>query len=312
MFTLAIHGGAGLTYKGSLSAERETACEASLRRVLALGAEILQAGGSALDAVEAAVVALEDDPLFNAGRGAVLANDGTVELDAAIMDGISRRAGAVAGAKTVRNPIRLARAVMEGTPHVMLVGEGADRYAVERGLPTEPLSYFVVPERLEQLERARTAHRFSLAADPSDGQPQKDRDVYGTVGAVACDQHGHLAVATSTGGMTNKRPGRVGDSPIVGAGTYAWDATVAVSGTGHGEPFVRLGVAHRVSALVELLGLDVAAAAERVIHQDLLELGGRGGLIAVDRQGGFAMPFNTAGMFRGVVRQGTSPEVAIW
>jgi beta-aspartyl-peptidase (threonine type) len=308
MFTLAIHGGAGLTYKGSLSVERETACEASLRRVLALGAEILRAGGSALDAVEAAVVALEDDPLFNAGRGAVLANDGTVELDAAIMDGSTRKAGAIAGSRTVRNPIRLARAVMEGTPHVMLVGEGADRYAVERGLPTEPLSYFVVPERVAQLERARAAHQFSLASP----QPDKDRDVYGTVGAVALDQHGHLAVATSTGGMTNKRPGRVGDSPIVGAGTYAWDETVAVSGTGHGEPFVRLGVAHRVSALVELLGLDVAAAAERVIHQDLPLLGGRGGLVAVDRRGGFAMPFNTAGMFRGVVRDGSSPEVAIW
>jgi L-asparaginase / beta-aspartyl-peptidase len=307
MFTLAIHGGAGLTYKGSLSTEREAACEASLRWVLALGAEILQAGGSALDAVEAAVAALEDDPLFNAGRGAVLANDGTVELDAAIMDGSSRRAGSVAGARTPRNPIRLARAVMEGTPHV-LVGEGADRYAAERGLPREPLSYFVVPERVEQLERARAAHRFSLAS----AQPEKDRDVYGTVGAVACDQHGHLAVATSTGGMTNKRPGRVGDSPIIGAGTYAWDETVAVSGTGHGEPFVRLGVAHRVSALVEMLGLDVAAAAERVIHQDLAALGGQGGLIAVDRKGGFAMPFNTAGMFRGVVRDGVPPEVAIW
>jgi beta-aspartyl-peptidase (threonine type) len=228
------------------------------------------------------------------------------------MDGSSRRAGAVAGARTVRNPIRLARAVMEGTPHVMLAGEGADQYAVERGLPTEPLSYFVVQERLDQLERARAAHRFSLAADPPDGQPQKDRDVYGTVGAVARDQHGHLAVATSTGGMTNKRSGRVGDSPIVGAGTYAWDETVAVSGTGHGEPFVRLGVAGRVSALVELLGLSVAEAAERVIHQDLLALEGRGGLIAVDRTGAFAMPFNTAGMFRGVVQEGASPIVAIW
>jgi beta-aspartyl-peptidase (threonine type) len=259
---------------------------------------VLERGGSALDAVEAAVCALEDDPLFNAGRGAVLAADGTIEHDASVMDGRTRGAGAISGSRTVRNPVKLARAVMEHTPHVMIIGEGAERLADERKLERVERSWFVTPERVEQLRAAKAAE-------------ERKPDVYGTVGAVACDAHGHLAAATSTGGMVNKRPGRVGDSPVIGAGTYAWDATCAVSGTGHGEPFIRLGVAGRVSALMELGGLSLVEAANRVIHQDLLPLEGEGGLIAVDAHGNVALPFNTGGMFRGY-RRGDERFVGIW
>lgn len=308
MYALAIHGGAGLTRKGALSPERESAALSSLNQILSLGQRLLEQGASALDVVEACVVALEDDPLFNAGRGAVLTSEGSVELDAAIMEGSRRLAGAVASVRTPRNPIRLARAVLEHTPHVLLAGPGADRYAEEVGLVLAGPEHFVTPERVSQLRDAKEAGKYGLGSAPEG----KDKDVYGTVGAVACDTHGHVAAATSTGGMTNKRPGRVGDSPLIGAGTYAWDETAAVSGTGHGEPFIRLGVAGRVSALVELLGLPLADAADRVIHKDLPTLSGRGGLIAVDRRGNLALPFNTAGMFRGWVRGGELPQVAIW
>lgn len=308
MYALAIHGGAGLTRKGALSPERESSATSSLSQILSLGQSMLEQGALALDVVEACVVALEDDPLFNAGRGAVLASDGSVELDAAIMEGERRLAGAVASVRTPRNPIRLARAVLERTPHVLLAGPGADRYAEEVGLVLAGPDHFVTPERLRQLREAQEAGKYGLSSAPEG----KDKDVYGTVGAVACDKSGHVAAATSTGGMTNKRPGRVGDSPLIGAGTYAWDETAAVSGTGHGEPFIRLGVAGRVSALMELLGLPLQEAAERVIHRDLAPLSGRGGLIAVDRRGNLALPFNTAGMFRGWVRGGESPQVAIW
>jgi L-asparaginase / beta-aspartyl-peptidase len=303
-FALAVHGGAGLIRAESLSPTREASCRAALERALRAGEQILAGGGHALDAAVAAVVVLEDDPVFNAGRGAVLASDGSVELDAAVMDGRDRSAGAIAAVKTPQNPILLARAVMEHTPHVFLAGGGADVLAAELGLSLASRAWFVTPEREAQLARA------SGVSLDHDGPTQ--RDVYGTVGAVAADRQGHVAAATSTGGMTNKRPGRVGDTPVLGAGTYAWDRTAAVSGTGHGEPFVRLGVAHRVSALMELAGLELEAAAERVIHRDLPELGGRGGLIAVDARGRVAMPFNTAGMFRAAVQEGQAPIVAIW
>lgn len=300
-YVLVVHGGAGLLRRASLTPEREAACRAGLEAALAQGERVLSVGGSALDAVEAAVIVLEDDPVFNAARGAVLASDGGVELDAAVMDGRTRRAGAIAGARTPRNPIRLARAVMEHTPHVLLGGAGADAFASELALPTELQDYFRTPERIAQLENVRKPP--PVAPEP---------DVYGTVGAVACDRDGHVAAATSTGGTTNKRPGRVGDTPILGAGTFAWDRTCAVSGTGHGEPFVRLGVAQRVSAWMELGGLDLETAAERVIQREILELEGRGGLIAVDASGRIATPFNTGGMFRGSVREGEGPQVAIW
>jgi len=300
---LALHGGAGLIRRESLSATREAACRASLRAALEAGWAVLERGASAIDAVEATVIALEDDPLFNAGHGAVLAAGGGVELDAAIMCGRTRLAGAVTGATIPRNPVRAARAVMEHTPHVLLCGHGADAFVRERGLPTADLAWFRTAERLEQYREVAARGGFTL--------DHGGRDVYGTVGAVACDAHGHLAAATSTGGMVNKRPGRVGDTPIVGAGTYAWDDTCAVSGTGHGEPFVRLGVAGRVSALMELTGADITCAAHRTIHQDLATVHGQGGLIAVDRDGRICMPFNTGGMFR-AARSIAGEIVEIW
>lgn len=305
-WALAIHGGAGLVRRDVLTGEREQRCLRTLSAALEVGRAVLEGGGSALDAVQATVVHLEDDPVFNAGRGSVLTAAGRVEMDAAIADGHGRRAGAVAGITTVRNAIVLAREVMDHTPHVMLIGEGAEAFGRERGLETVDPSWLVVEERVEQLERAKAADRFEL------DHGSDDKDVYGTVGAVACDVHGHLATATSTGGMINKRPGRVGDSPIIGAGTFADDATCAVGGTGHGEPFIRLGVGARVSALMELAGLSLADATHRVIFEELPTLGGQGGLIAVDRHGNLALPFNTAGMFRGWMRQGGEPSVAIW
>ncbi|MCA9490774.1 MAG: isoaspartyl peptidase/L-asparaginase [Myxococcales bacterium] len=305
-WALAIHGGAGLVRRDALTGGREERCLATLNAALAVGRSVLERGGSALEAVQAAVVHLEDDPVFNAGRGSVLTATGTVEMDAAIADGRGRRAGAVAGITTVRNAILLAREVMDHTPHVMLIGQGAEDFARQRGLQTVDPAWFVVEERIEQLERARAADRFEL------DHGSEDKDVYGTVGAVACDADGHVATATSTGGMNNKRPGRVGDSPIIGAGTFADDATCAVGGTGHGEPFIRLGVGARVAALMELAGLSLEEAARRVIVDELPKLGGQGGLIAVDRHGNVALPFNTAGMFRGWVQQGGEPTVAIW
>jgi beta-aspartyl-peptidase (threonine type) len=305
-YTIAVHGGAGLIRRHSLTPEREEACREGLRAALAAGSAVLSTGGSALDAVVAAVVALEENPLFNAGRGAVLAADGSIELDAAIMDGRTRAGGAVAGVRTVRNPVLLARAVAERTPHVLLVGEGAESFAGEIGLERVDPDWFRTPERVEQLEQARAEERVSL--DHGGGSV----DVYGTVGAVACDAHGHVAAATSTGGMVNKRAGRVGDTPILGAGTFAWDHTCAVSGTGHGEPFVKLGAAARVSARMELEGRTLDEAARLVMHADLPELRGEGGLIAVDARGEVVLVFNSAGMFRGFVRDGGPPQVDIW
>ncbi len=305
MWALAVHGGAGLLRRDVLTGAREERCRRALSEALAAGAPVLSAGGDALVAALGAVVVLVDDPVFNAGKGAVLTSAGGVELDAAVMDGRGMRAGGVAGVRTVKNPILLARAVMDHTPHVLLVGEGADLFARERGLALVEPSYFLVDERLEQLEQAKAKDRVEL----DHGSAHKD--VYGTVGAVARDASGHLATATSTGGMVNKRPGRVGDSPLVGAGTYA-DATCAVGGTGHGEPFIRRGVGARVAALMELSGLSLEAAARRVIFEELPRIDGQGGLIAVDRDGNVVAPFNTAGMFRGWVREGEEPTVAIW
>jgi len=303
---LVVHGGAGLVRRDSLSTEREERCRAGLLRAVEAGRLVLEDGGSALDAAVASVVVLEDDPVFNAGRGAVLGSGGRVELDAAVMDGRGRRAGAIGGATVPRNPIALARAVMDQTPHVLLVGEGADALAREVGLELADRSWFVTRERLQQYTEVAAAGGFQLDHG-GDG-----KDVYGTVGATACDGLGGVAAATSTGGMVNKRSGRLGDSPVIGAGTFAWDATCAVSGTGHGEPFLRLGVAGRVSARMEMLGEGLSEAAQRVIHEDLDALSGLGGLIAVDGQGRVAMPFNTGGMFRAWWRQSGGAGTAIW
>lgn len=299
---LAIHGGAGSFARDSLTAEREAAYAAALRAALVEGFDLLENGGSAVDAVEAAVRGLENEPLFNAGRGAVFSHDGINELDAAIMDGASRAAGAVAALRHVRNPVSLARLVMERSPHVLLVGAGAEEFALERGVELCPRSWFHTDARYGQLLRAR-------AGDPSVAD---QLDYYGTVGAVALDGLGNLAAATSTGGMTNKRWGRIGDSPIIGAGTYAANCSCAVSATGHGEYLLRGTVARDVAARMEFLGESVTVAARAVIGDRLTGLGGEGGLVALDTTGEVAFAYNTRAMFRGVIDSRGRLETALF
>ena len=291
-FALAIHGGAGAPSR-TLDLARRRAYVRSLAGVLREGCDALGRGGSSLDVVERIVRTLEDDPQFNAGRGAVFTREGRHELDASIMDGRELRAGAVAGVTTVRNPIALARAVMERTPHVLLAGDGAEAFAREVGMQPVPNEWFSTEARRESLRRA------------IDAEPE-----HGTVGAVALDRDGNLAAATSTGGLTAKRWGRIGDSPIVGAGTYADNRTCAVSGTGTGEEFIRHAVAHSVSARMQLAGETVQQAAEAVVHGTLRE--GDGGVIAVSNRGDIAIVFNTDGMFRGACDAGGRFEVRIW
>jgi beta-aspartyl-peptidase (threonine type) len=298
-FGLVIHGGAGTVQRAALSPELERDYHATLARAVEAGYAILARGGTSLDAVQAAVVLLEDSPLFNAGKGAVLTSDGKVELDASIMDGRTRAAGAVTGVTRIKNPVLLARVVMEQSPHVLFQGEGAEKFAQQQGFKLVRNSYFITPRRVEELkkaqaaEKARTKKPHEARRAPSSG----DEVGFGTVGAVALDQHGNLAAATSTGGRTNKRPGRVGDTPIIGAGTFADNATCAVSGTGHGEYFMRTVAAHDVAALMAYRKLDVEAATKEVLRK-IEQLGGTGGLIAMDREGRIALPFNTAGMYR--------------
>src|SRR6266480_4806978 len=286
---IAIHGGAGVIDPARMTPERAASYRAGLAAALDAGYAILERGGSSLDAVTAAVRTMEDDPQFNAGRGAVLNHEGDAELDAAIMDGHGPRAGAVAGVRHVRNPVELARLVMEKSPHVLLVAAGAEEFALEQGVVLVPRGYFRTAARVRELEEARQAEALKAAAPGAAG----------TVGAVALDRAGHLAAATSTGGLTNKHRGRVGDSPLVGAGTYADDASCAVSGTGQGEFFIRQVVAFDICALVQYRHLRLAQAVHEVIHEKLRRTGGEGGVIAVDRYGNIAMDFNSVGMFRG-------------
>ena len=290
---LVIHGGAGVLRREDMTTELDRKLRAGLEAALEAGATILAGGGSALDAVEAAARALEDDPQFNAGRGSVLTYDGTTELDAAIMDGSTRDAGAVTGVGNTRNPISLARAVMEKSPHVFLGGKGADGFAVEQGLEQAPPGYFDIPERRRQLEelKANDADWFDIDMK------------YGTIGAVALDVHGHVAAATSTGGITGKRWGRIGDSPLIGAGTWADDRSCAVSATGAGEYFIRVGVAHEIAARIRYLGEDAQTAADAVLGE-VDELGGHGGVIVVTAKGEAIWSFNSEGMYRGLA----SPE----
>lgn len=287
---IAIHGGAGVIDAAKMTPQRAASFRAGLAAALDAGYAILEHGGSSLDAVTAAVRIMEDDPQFNAGRGAVLNHEGDAELDAAIMDGHGPRAGAVAGVRHVRNPVELARLVMEKSPHVLLVAEGAEEFALEQGVVLVPRGYFRTEARARELDEARQTEAEQLKAVAPGAS--------GTVGAVALDRAGHLAAATSTGGLTNKYRGRVGDSPIVGAGTYADDASCAVSGTGQGEFFIRQVVAYDVCALVQYRQLTLAQAVREVI-QKLRRTGGEGGVIAVDRSGNIAMDFNSVGMFRG-------------
>ncbi len=302
-FVLAIHGGAGVIAPDQLSIDDAASIHADLRAALDAGERILAAGGNALDAVQAAVVALEESPRFNAGKGAVYTCEGAHELDASLMEGQTRRAGAVAGVRTVRNPIQLARAVMEHSPHVLLIGEGAERFADTRpDIARVDNAWFDTDTRHVQLLQEQAREREAQAVSLKGAY-------FGTVGAVALDVHGHLAAATSTGGMTNKRYGRVGDSPLIGAGNWA-DDRVAVSGTGWGEFFIRCAVAHDIAARVAYGGASLEDSAEAVILQAVPALGGDGGAIAVDAQGNIALPFNTSGMYRGWIardgRRGTA------
>ena len=310
---LAIHGGAGVVRAG-LSPEDQAAARAGLERALLAGHAKLQAGAPALDAVIAAITVLEDDPAFNAGHGAVFTHEGRNELDASLMDGRDGNAGAVAGVTRVRNPILLARAVMEHSPHVMLVGSGAETFAEGQGIEMVDPGYFRTERRWEQLQRAlqQEQEQAAAAAAARTGATPPGKAYAGTVGALALDAQGRLAAGTSTGGMTNKRWGRVGDSPLVGAGTYADDRTCAVSATGHGEYFIRLAVAHDVSARMMYAGESVQEAAAAVIHERLADLGGTGGVIAMDAAGHVAMPFNTPGMFRGTITADGTVTIEIY
>jgi beta-aspartyl-peptidase (threonine type) len=302
MIAIAIHGGAGTIARDEMTADQETAYRTGLESALDAGYTVLAAGGSALDAVTAAVRVLEDNPLFNAGRGAVLTHDGRAELDASIMDGEFMRAGAVTGLQHVRNPIDLARAVMEKSAHVMLAGTGAEEFALEQNFTLVPNEYFRTQARRDQLDKA-------LRGDLT---PLNELSALGTVGAVALDARGNLAAATSTGGMTNKRYGRIGDSPIIGAGTYANNAACAVSATGHGEYFIRSVVAHDICALVEYRNWDLQRAVTEVVHRKLRQRGGEGGVVAIDPRGNVAMEFNSEGMFRGMRNSRGERRVAIY
>ena len=306
MIGIAIHGGAGVIDRAQMTSERESSYRSGLSLALDTGYSVLERGGSSLDAVTEAVRLLEDDPQFNAGRGAVLTHEGEAELDAAIMDGAGPRAGAVAGIRHVRNPIGLARLVMDQSAHVMLIGEGAEKLARERGLELVPNSYFRTPYREQELQRALRRELLNEQGAPAAGT------ITGTVGAVAIDRGGNLAAATSTGGMTNKRYGRVGDSPIIGAGTYANNESCAVSATGSGEFFIRSVVAHDIHALVQYKQLSLEEAAREVVQVKLKRLGGEGGIIAVDRNGRIVLEFNSEGMFRGARDSGGRREIGIY
>lgn len=305
-FSIAIHGGAGTLVKGLMTLELETEYKTALKKARDKGYEILKRGGSALDAVEVAVRLLEDSPLFNAGKGAVFTAEGTHEMDAAIMDGKTIEAGAVSLITGIKNPVSLARDVMEKSYHVFLAGEGAMQFAKGEGYEVESPEYFYDEIRYKQWQGIKDSDSFQL-----DHSVKKDGK-FGTVGAVACDANGNIAAGTSTGGMTNKKWGRVGDSPMIGAGNYANNKTCAISCTGSGEFFIRGVVAYDVSCLMEHKGMSLKAAAEEVIHKRILDIGGDGGLIAVDAQGNIAMPFNTEGMYRAFKTSDGKEEISIY
>lgn len=291
-YAIAIHGGAGTILRSSMTAERESGYKKALESAVIAGDMILSSGGNALDAVEAAIQKLEDDPNFNAGRGAVFTHEGKNEMDASIMEGTTLMAGAVAGVTNIKNPISLARAVMERSEHVFLSGSGAVEFAHQMNLKFEPDDYFFVQMRYDQLLQAKETNTIIL--DHSKNGDKK----FGTVGAVALDLNGNLAAGTSTGGMTNKKHGRIGDTPVIGAGTYANNTTCAISCTGHGEFFIRAVVAYDISCLMEYKGLSLKEACNIVVMQKLVKIGGEGGLIALDAKGNIELPFNSEGMYR--------------
>lgn len=310
---LAIHGGAGTLLRSKMSPDMEQQYRSELRGILLAGEQMLAAGASAMDVVCEAVRRLEECPLFNAGKGAVYTADERHELDASVMDGRNLAAGAVAGVSRVRNPVLAARAVMERGEHLLFIGAAAEAYVSKLGMEMVEPAWFGTPQRLEQLRRARAEAAGALL--DHDGQaatPIDEGKKFGTVGAVALDAAGHLAAATSTGGMTNKLAGRVGDSPLIGAGCYASGDSCAVSCTGTGEAFIRVAAAREVGALMEYAGLSLDEAARRVVFEKLGRVHGQGGLIAVSRDGAVSLPFNTEGMYRGSVRAGEQPSVAIY
>ena len=316
-FVLVIHGGAGTITRQNRTEQNERAYKLSLEKALRAGYEILNSGGSSLDAVEATVKILEDNPLFNAGKGAVFTHEGKIELDAAIMNGKNLAAGSMAGVTIIKNPVSGARAVMEKSGHVMLIGKGAEAFAAEQGLDIVDPSYFYTQSRWDSLQNLikqdSIKNKINKVNTKTVGEEAKNNDSkFGTVGAVALDIQGNLAAATSTGGMSNKKYGRVGDVPIIGAGTYANNATCAISCTGWGEFFIRLVVAKSVSDLMEYKNLSLQKAAEEMIMKKVPQLGGDGGLIAVDKKGNIAMPFNTAGMYRGYIRSDGKAVVRIY
>ncbi len=305
--TLVIHGGTGTIPRASMSAEMEQAYIGIIKHALEQGYGTLERGGSSLDAVVETIRILEDSPLFNAGKGAVFTHEGKNELDASIMDGRTLAAGAVACVTTIKNPIEAAMAVMTQSPHVMLSGEGAEKFAVEKGLKMVDPAYFYTEWRYKSLQEA-------LKEEDGDSfnKTAVKKYQYGTVGVVALDLQGNLAAGTSTGGMTNKKYGRIGDSPIIGAGTYADNQSCAVSSTGHGEYFIRKVVAYDIAARIKYSGMSVQEACERVIYDELPAIGGSGGIIALDRKGNYCMVFNTEGMYRAARQKGKEPEILIY
>lgn len=299
-YAMVIHGGAGVMDQKNMTAEQQQDYILVLNRVLTIGDSVLAHGGTSMDAVENAIVIMENSPLFNAGKGAVFTHDGTVELDASVMDGKSLKAGAIAAVRDIKNPIRVARAVMEKSEHVLLNGAGASQFAKEQGFQSVDNSYFYTEKRRKQLDELLKKEREAGV-----------NDKHGTVGCVALDKYGNIAAGTSTGGMTNKRWGRIGDSPIIGAGTYASNQTGGFSGTGHGEYYIRLGFTRDISAMMEYKNLSVQEACRAEIDK-LTQLGGTGGVIGLDRKGNVAMEFNTSGMFRGYIKSTGEKQILIF
>ncbi|MDP1800925.1 MAG: isoaspartyl peptidase/L-asparaginase [Bacteroidota bacterium] len=304
-FALAIHGGAGTILRSSMTAEKEMAYKKALEDAMIAGEGLLVKGGRSMDAIEAAIRSLENNPLFNAGKGAVFTNEGKHEMDASIMNGKDLMAGAVAGVQNIKNPISLARAVMEKSEHVFMAGLGAQEFAKKINAEFMPDDYFFVQQRYDQLQEAKKEDKMIL--DHTDKEKK-----FGTVGAVAIDQHGNLAAGTSTGGMTNKKHGRVGDTPVIGSGTYANNKTCAISCTGHGEFFLRAVVAYDISCLIEYKGLSLKKACDIVVMDKLVKIGGEGGLIALDAKGNIELPFNSEGMYRASKKEGEDLFIGIY
>ncbi len=311
-YTLVVHGGAGTILKADMTPELEKAYQEGLNEALNAGYAVLEEGGSSVNAVKAALVVMEDNMLFNAGRGSVFTKKGVQEMDAAIMDGKNLEAGAVSGVRNVRNPIELATEIMRHSNHVFLSGKGANDFAIKQGIKLEPDEFFFSQFRYDQWKQIRDSDNYSLDHTHQQLEELMRDKKFGTVGAVACDKNGDIAAATSTGGMTNKKYGRIGDSPIIGSGTYANNKTCAISCTGHGEIFIRSVAAYDVSALMEYTGIDLAAAMKEVVQNKLVSLKGEGGMIGVDNKGNYCMEFNSAGMYRAVRSSDGSQEVAIY